>query len=519
MHDCNSNDHATDHGRAGIAPALEDCCRSSASSSPYNPCMDPPRTETANQQHRKDSHTNKSTSTTSSGKGARRWNHSRKVPTEQQQKQTRSSTQPQRQRHDDDNEKHVDDCSNVKSSANGHKQNGCDAEVSVRGGIRKMKSNSHANHAKQKKKRGGKQHQLPKIDDEGKEKGISHSTIPNDSTELSSQNDVLKGIEDGKNARPKNHKNHKKKKKSLGTNKNDINSDSQELESNKQAQLEGDKKENSKTKKKKPQLRKPRKNVDKNVLPTDLSDPGASDGITALEEPADSVQLEIRVDNKDKNEEATNITSEDEPSLITSQTLMSKNSDKKSKHFIDLDALSKGKSKSKEDKKKKKKKKTKQTKKVDENLLDNLTTSLLDVDSINDLTTLLNSNLELLPLPNTTVDQILQHWMTQANFLFCTKLLRENQMHNGYRLSIWQTESLLQCLPQNIRGGSPYELLELIDMLAVSTRFGFNKGKHNNSEVYLISEENVRNYWCRIVRGICLEFVEEALTCRDRLCR
>lgn len=70
-------------------------------------------------------------------------------------------------------------------------------------------------------------------------------------------------------------------------------------------------------------------------------------------------------------------------------------------------------------------------------------------------------------------------------------------------LSTIQTERILQCLPQNLRNSSAYVAADMINALCIATEF--EKATH-------------RTYFMRIVRGISLEFLEEATSARDRIC-
>lgn len=70
-------------------------------------------------------------------------------------------------------------------------------------------------------------------------------------------------------------------------------------------------------------------------------------------------------------------------------------------------------------------------------------------------------------------------------------------------LSPVQTEKILGCLPQNLRNSSAYTAADMINALCIATEFD-----HPTS----------RTYFLRIVRGIALEFLEEATSARDRIC-
>jgi hypothetical protein len=70
-------------------------------------------------------------------------------------------------------------------------------------------------------------------------------------------------------------------------------------------------------------------------------------------------------------------------------------------------------------------------------------------------------------------------------------------------LSTMQTERILQCLPQNLRNSSAYTAADMIDALCIATKFDV---------------PTTRTYFMRIVRGISLEFLQEATSARDRIC-
>lgn len=70
-------------------------------------------------------------------------------------------------------------------------------------------------------------------------------------------------------------------------------------------------------------------------------------------------------------------------------------------------------------------------------------------------------------------------------------------------LSVAQAERILLCLPQNLRNSSAYAAGDMINALCISTHF---------------DQPTSRTYFMRIVRGITLEFLEEATSSRDRIC-
>lgn len=66
-----------------------------------------------------------------------------------------------------------------------------------------------------------------------------------------------------------------------------------------------------------------------------------------------------------------------------------------------------------------------------------------------------------------------------------------------------QTERILTCMPQNLRSSNAYAAADMINALTIATEF---------------DSPTARTYFLRIVRGIALEFLEEALSARDRIC-
>jgi hypothetical protein len=70
-------------------------------------------------------------------------------------------------------------------------------------------------------------------------------------------------------------------------------------------------------------------------------------------------------------------------------------------------------------------------------------------------------------------------------------------------LSTIQAERILLCLPQNLRNSSAFTAADMINSLCIATEFDV---------------PTKRTYFLRIVRGIALEFLEEATSARDRIC-
>jgi len=74
---------------------------------------------------------------------------------------------------------------------------------------------------------------------------------------------------------------------------------------------------------------------------------------------------------------------------------------------------------------------------------------------------------------------------------------------NPGTMSTLQAERILQCFPQNLRTSSAFVAADMINALCIAT--DFDKATH-------------RTYFMRILRGIALEFLEEATSSRDRIC-
>lgn len=70
-------------------------------------------------------------------------------------------------------------------------------------------------------------------------------------------------------------------------------------------------------------------------------------------------------------------------------------------------------------------------------------------------------------------------------------------------LTTHQTERILTCMPQNLRNSTSYAAADMINALCTATKF---------------DSQTRRTYFLRIVRGIALEFLEEASSARERIC-
>lgn len=102
--------------------------------------------------------------------------------------------------------------------------------------------------------------------------------------------------------------------------------------------------------------------------------------------------------------------------------------------------------------------------------------------------------------PN-VLETVQKAFMTAALFDDALYCLRNCTMPGTMTLS--QTERILLCLPQNLRNSSSYTAADLMNALCIATNFDSPKK---------------RTYLLRIIRGIALEFLEEATSARDRIC-
>jgi hypothetical protein len=104
-------------------------------------------------------------------------------------------------------------------------------------------------------------------------------------------------------------------------------------------------------------------------------------------------------------------------------------------------------------------------------------------------------------LDKTVLETVMKAFVVAAMFeegLYC---LRNCTLPGT--LSTSQTERILQCMPQNLRNSSAYTAADMINALCIATEF---------------DKPTSRTYFIRIVRGISLEFLEEVMSARDRIC-
>jgi len=100
------------------------------------------------------------------------------------------------------------------------------------------------------------------------------------------------------------------------------------------------------------------------------------------------------------------------------------------------------------------------------------------------------------------LEAVLRYLVLSASFSEAAYVLRNRALPST--LSVYQTERTLLTLPQNLRNSSAFGAADMIDALCVATSFP--------------SGQSSRAYFQRIVRGISLEFLEEATAARDRIC-
>ena len=104
-------------------------------------------------------------------------------------------------------------------------------------------------------------------------------------------------------------------------------------------------------------------------------------------------------------------------------------------------------------------------------------------------------------LDKTVLETVMKAYVMAAMFEDALYCLRNCTLPGT--LSTIQTERILQCLPQNLRNSSAYTAADMINALCIATEF---------------DSPTSRTYFLRIVRGISLEFLEEVMSARDRIC-
>jgi hypothetical protein len=104
-------------------------------------------------------------------------------------------------------------------------------------------------------------------------------------------------------------------------------------------------------------------------------------------------------------------------------------------------------------------------------------------------------------LDATVLETVMKAYVMAAMFEDALYCLRHCTLPGT--LSAHQTERILTCLPQNLRNSSAFVAADMINALSIATEF---------------ENPKKRTYFLRIVRGIALEFLEEATSARDRIC-
>jgi hypothetical protein len=104
-------------------------------------------------------------------------------------------------------------------------------------------------------------------------------------------------------------------------------------------------------------------------------------------------------------------------------------------------------------------------------------------------------------LDATVLETVMKAYVMAAMFEDALYCLRHCTLPGT--LSAHQTERILTCLPQNLRNSSSFVAADMINALSIATEF---------------ENPKKRTYFLRIVRGIALEFLEEATSARDRIC-
>jgi hypothetical protein len=104
-------------------------------------------------------------------------------------------------------------------------------------------------------------------------------------------------------------------------------------------------------------------------------------------------------------------------------------------------------------------------------------------------------------LESTVLEMVLKATVMAAMFEDALYCLRNCTLPST--LSVHETERILQCFPQNLRTSNAYTAADMINALCIATKF---------------ETPTARTHFLRIVRGIALEFLEEATSARDRIC-
>jgi hypothetical protein len=104
-------------------------------------------------------------------------------------------------------------------------------------------------------------------------------------------------------------------------------------------------------------------------------------------------------------------------------------------------------------------------------------------------------------LDATVLETVLKAYIMAAMFDDALYCLRNCTLPGT--LATAQAERTLLCLPQNLRNSSAFTAADMINALCIATDFDV---------------PTKRTYFMRIVRGIALEFLEEATSARDRIC-
>jgi hypothetical protein len=104
-------------------------------------------------------------------------------------------------------------------------------------------------------------------------------------------------------------------------------------------------------------------------------------------------------------------------------------------------------------------------------------------------------------LDKTVLEQTMKAYVVAAMFEDALYCLRNCTLPGT--MATMQTERILICMPQNLRNSSAYTAADMINALCIATEF---------------DNPTSRTYFLRIVRGISLEFLEEVMSARDRIC-
>lgn len=114
---------------------------------------------------------------------------------------------------------------------------------------------------------------------------------------------------------------------------------------------------------------------------------------------------------------------------------------------------------------------------------------------------ILEDNHSQYALDASVLETVLKAYTVAAMFedaLFCLRYCTKPDT-----LQTTQLQRILECLPQNLRNTNNYVAADMIAALCIATHF---------------DTPNARTYALRVIRNACFEFLQEAMSSRDRIC-